>query len=168
VRKTFNVIVTCFVCVLLQALVAPRIALGEITPDFMLILVAYFAIQRRPEQGAIVGFLVGLFQDLFNPGLLGLNALTKSLIGYGLSVVGSKAEPDNAFLLAALLAAAAVAGDFVYLLFFTGLHLGKFFILWTTVSIPSAIYTALAGVVVYKAAGMAGNRAVITFGKAGR
>jgi rod shape-determining protein MreD len=164
--RVVNVAVTCFVFVLLQTLVAPRVAIGEIAPDFMLLLVAYFAINRKPEHSAIAGFLIGLLQDLFNPELLGLNALTKSLVGYGMGVVGSKAEPDNVLLLATLLATAALVNDFVYLLFFTGLHLGKFFILLTTVSIPSAIYTALAGIVVYKAAGMFGNKAVRSFGKA--
>ncbi len=147
--KRVNPLIISLLFVLLQMLLAPRIALGEVTPDFMLLLVAYFAVRRAPERGAMVGFVVGLFQDLFNPELLGLNALSKSLIGYGVGVVGSKTDPDNALLLAALLASAAIANDFVYLLFFTGLHLGRFFMLWVTVSIPSAFYTALIGVVLH-------------------
>ena len=159
-------LITASMFVLLQLLVTPRVAIGEISPDFMLLLVAYFAIHRKPEHGAVAGFLIGLFQDLFNPELLGLNALTKSIIGYGLGLIGSKTEPDNPLLLMAVLAAAAAANDFVYLLFFTGLHLGNFFILWTTVSIPSAAYTAVAGIVAHKAADMIGSRAVKSFGKA--
>lgn len=161
-----NIAITCIIFALLQMLVAPRIAIGNVSPDFMLLLVAYFAIDRKAEQGAMVGFLVGLFQDLFNPELLGLNALTKSVVGYGLSVAGSKTRPDNPLLMAALVMAAALANDLLYLLFFTGLHLGKTLILWTTVSVPSAVYTALMGIVVYKLASVLGSKAVRHLGKA--
>ncbi|MDH3214901.1 MAG: rod shape-determining protein MreD [Candidatus Krumholzibacteria bacterium] len=164
--RIVHAIVTVFVFVLLQMLVSPKIAIGDIAPDFILLLVAYFAIQRKPQRAAVAGFVIGLGQDLFNPELLGLNALTKSLVGYGFGLVGSKAEQDHPLLLMALLGVAAVAHDFVYLLFFSGLHLGKFIILWTTVSIPSALYTALTGLVVYKIAATLGSKAVRTLGKA--
>ena len=61
---------------------------------------------------------------------------------------------------------AAVAHDFVYLLFFTGGDLGRFIILWITVSLPSAVYTALVGVVVHKIAEVMGDKVVRSFGKA--
>jgi rod shape-determining protein MreD len=152
--------------VLLQMLVAPRIAIGEIAPDFMLLLVVFFAVHRKPERGAVAGFVVGFIQDLYNPELLGLNALTKSLVGYGVAAVASKSERDNSLLIMALIGVAAFVNDFVYLLFFTGLHLGRFFILLVTVSIPSSVYTALIGVAVFKAAEALGSKAVKSFGKA--
>lgn len=164
--KSANITVTCLVFLLLEILVAPRIALGRISPDFMLLLAAYFAVQRKPEQAAIAGFLVGLFQDLANPELLGLNALTKTLVGYGLGVVGSKAESENPFFLMTILGITAVLHDFVYLLFFTGLHMSSFLVLWTTVSIPSAIYTAVAGLISFRMAATLGSKAARSIGKA--
>ena len=165
-KKGINLVIGSLMFVLLQMLVAPRISIGEIGPDFMLLLVAYFAVHKKPESGAVAGFVVGLFQDLFNPELLGLNALTKSLVGYGIGVLGRKTESGSGLVFMMMIAAAALANDFVYLLFFTGLHLGKFFILLVTVSIPSAIYTALMGFAVYKAADGLGSKAVRSFGKA--
>jgi rod shape-determining protein MreD len=164
--RRLNGLVVALLYILMQTLLAPRLRLGEIGPDFMLLLVAYFAVRRAPEAGALVGFVIGLYQDLFNPELLGLNALVKSIAGYGISVVGSKTDPDNAVLFGALIASAAVANDCLYLLFFTGLHLGKFFTLWLTVSIPSAIYTALVGVVLHWAGLVLGNKAGRSIGKA--
>jgi rod shape-determining protein MreD len=164
--RRVNGLIVSLLFILMQMLLSPRFALGEVTPDFMLLLVAYFAVRRGPEQAAIVGFAVGLFQDLFNPEFLGLNALAKSLVGYGISVIGSKTDADNSLLLGALLASAAAVGDFVYLLFFTGLHLGKFFTLWVTVSIPSALYTALIGVILHWVARALGSKAGRSLGKA--
>jgi rod shape-determining protein MreD len=164
--KGVNIIIGTLIFVLLQMLVAPRIAIGEIAPDFMLLLVAYFAMHRKPGQAAIAGFIVGFLQDLYNPELLGLNALTKSIVGYGVALVASKVERGSSLLIMALIGAAAFVNDFIYLLFFTGLHLGRFFILLTTVSIPSTVYTALIGIAVFKAAEALGSKAVKSFGKA--
>ncbi len=161
-----NIIIGTLIFVLLQMLVAPRIAIGEVAPDFMILLVAYFAMHRKPEHGAIAGFVVGFLQDLYNPELLGLNSLTKSIVGYGIAFVASKVERGNSLLILALIGAAAFVNDFIYLLFFTGLHLGKFFILLITVSIPSSVYTALIGIAVFKVAEALGSKAVKSFGKA--
>jgi rod shape-determining protein MreD len=165
-REGVNIIVGTLIFVLLQMLVAPRIAVGEVSPDFMLLLVAYFAMHRKPGHGAIAGFMVGFLQDLYNPELLGLNALTKSIVGYGIAFVASKVERSNLLLIVALIGAAAFVNDFIYLMFFTGPHLGKFFILLITVSIPSSVYTALMGIAVFKAAEALGSKAVKSFGKA--
>lgn len=165
-KEVLNIIIGTLIFVLLQMLVAPRIAIGEVSPDFMLLLVAYFAMHRKPEHGAIAGFVVGFVQDLYNPELLGLNALTKSIVGYGIAFVASKVERGHSLLIMALIGAAAFVNDLIYLVFFTGPHLGEFFILLITVSIPSSVYTALMGIAVFKAAEALGSKAVKSFGKA--
>lgn len=164
--KITQAIVVIFLFVILQVVVAPRISLGEIAPDFPLLLVAYFSVRRPAQRAAGAGFLIGLFQDLFNPTLLGLNALTKTLTAYALSVASSKLEPDSWLLLAPLFGLAALAHDVVYLLFFTGLHMGQFFVLLGTVALPSALYTSAAGVLVYKLAEAVSGKVVSSFGKA--
>lgn len=151
---------------MLQIVVAPRIAIGEITPDFPLLLVAFFSVRRPAQQSAVSGFLIGLFQDLFNPALLGLNALTKTLAGFALSHASAKLEPDSWVLLAPLFGLTALAHDILYLLFFTGLDLGQFFVLLGTVALPSAVYTAAVGVLVYKLAEAVTGKVVTSFGKA--
>ncbi len=164
--EVVKVVIGTLIFILLQMLVAPRIAIGEIAPDFMLLLVVYFAMHRKLEHAAIAGFVIGFLQDLYNPELLGLNALTKSLVGYGVAFVAAKLERGSSPLVLVLIGAAAFANDFIYLLFFTGLHLGRFFILLITVSVPSTVYTALIGIVVFKAAEALGSKAVKPFGKA--
>ena len=147
--KGVSVGIVLFLFFLLQALVSDRIMLGRIGPDFPLLIVCYFAVFKGALRGSAFGFIVGILQDLFNPSFLGLNALTKSLAGYALGHVGAQTERDNPLFLAGLFGVAALAHDFVYLLFFTGLHLGKFFLMWVTVSVPSAVYTALVGGIVH-------------------
>jgi rod shape-determining protein MreD len=161
-----QVFIVVLLFLLFQVAIAPKIAIGQIAPDFPLLLVAYFSVRRPAQQSAVTGFLIGLFQDLFNPSLLGLNALTKTLAGYALSVTSAKLEPDSWVLLAPLFGLAALAHDIVYLLFFTGLHLGQFFVLLGTVALPSSVYTAAVGVVFYKLAEAVSGKVVTSFGKA--
>ncbi len=153
------------VFVLLQVLVAEKIAIGRVEPDFPLLIVVYLAVFKGPIRGSVFGFLVGVLQDLFNPSFLGLNALTKSIVGYIFGIAGAKTEPENSVFLFALVGGAALVHDFIYLLFFTGLNLGTFFLTWVTVSIPSALYTAIIGVVVHKIVTLALGEAVRYFGK---
>ncbi len=155
-----------FMFAFLQAFFARKMSIGMISPDFPLLIVVYFSIWSGAFRGSIMGFLVGLIQDLFNPSFLGLNALTKTLIGYCMGLAGSKAEPDNTLFLLALVGISALAHDFVYLLIFTGLHLGKFFVMWVTVSIPSAVYTAVVGVLVHWLVSYATGEAARYIGKA--
>ncbi|UCG53077.1 MAG: rod shape-determining protein MreD [Candidatus Latescibacterota bacterium] len=164
--KRIEFLVVLIVFFFLQAVLAGRMSIGSISPDFPLLIVVYFAVHKNSFQGAILGFVVGLLQDLFNPSFLGLNAFTKTLTGYGLGLAGSKTERDNWLFLLALFGVAAMAHDFVYLLIFTGLHPGKFFVMWVTVSIPSAVYTAVVGVVVHALVSYSATEVVRYLGKA--
>jgi rod shape-determining protein MreD len=147
--RGFGVGVVLFVFFLLQVLLRDAMSFGSIGPDFPLLIVVYFAVFRGPVGGSIVGFVVGVLQDLFNPSYLGLNALTKSLVGYAMGRAGAQTERDNPLFLIAVFGVAALAHDLIYLLFFTGFHMGKFALSFVTIAIPSAVYTAVVGAVVH-------------------
>ncbi len=141
--------VVLFAFFLLQALASEAMSFGSIGPDFPLLIVVYFAVFRGAAGGSAVGFFVGVLQDLFNPSFLGLNALTKSLVGYAMGRTGAQTERDNPLFLVVVFGAAALAHDFVYLLFFTRFHMGKFILTWLSVGVPSALYTAVLGAAVH-------------------
>lgn len=163
--KGFGIGVVLAVFFLLQAVFSDALTFGRIGPDFPLLIVAYFAIFRGALAGSIFGFVVGLLQDLLNPSFLGLNALTKTLVGFALGRAGAQTERDHPLFLLALFGVAALAHDFVYLLFFTQLRLGHFFVTWATVSLPSAVYTAVVGIVVHVAVAFFLTEVVRSLGK---
>jgi len=147
--KGLGVGVVLVVFFLLQAVFSDALTFGRIGPDFPLLIVAYFAIFRGSIAGSVFGFVVGLLQDLFNPSFLGLNALTKTLVGFALGRAGAQTERDHPIFLLALFGISALAHDVVYLLFYTQLRLGEFFVTLLTVALPSAVYTAVVGILVH-------------------
>lgn len=73
-----------------HATVAPALRIAGVTPDLPLIIVVLLALRRGPEFGALAGFAAGLIQDAAGGGLIGVQALTKALIGFAIGAVGSR------------------------------------------------------------------------------
>lgn len=66
----------------LQTSILPLIAYHGVTADLMLLFVASTAFLRGARIGAFVGFCVGLMEDLASGTFLGMNALSRLLLGY--------------------------------------------------------------------------------------
>jgi rod shape-determining protein MreD len=126
-----------------QVAVIPRIAIGGIRPDLTVLLVVLAGLRGGPITGTIVGFLLGLFQDLLVPETLGMNALAKALVGWQAGKLSGQLAMDGPPLYLGLVTAAVLAHDFVYLLCFTRFELGRFFAMFFTHAVPTAIYTGL-------------------------
>ena len=73
-----------------QATLAPALRIGDIAPDLPLIVVVLLALRRGPEFGCVAGFAAGLLQDAAGGGLIGIQALTKALIGFTIGAVGGE------------------------------------------------------------------------------
>jgi rod shape-determining protein MreD len=143
----------------LQATWIPHLGIAGITPDLPLIATVLLALQRGPSTGTITGFLIGLGQDVANPGCLGLNALTKSITGYALGNLRERFDADTAPTCAATLFVSTLAHDLLYLAISTRLVLSDMLITWSTRTLPTAVYTAAAGTVLYLAiAAVTGRR----------
>jgi rod shape-determining protein MreD len=71
----------------LQSTVVAVAGVGGITPDVPLILTALIALRYGPESGCLAGFVAGLLQDASGGGLVGVQALTKGLAGFGMGLL---------------------------------------------------------------------------------
>ena len=65
-------------------------SLGSVTPDLILIVVVYCGIHFQKNGGIKMGVLVGFIQDNLSGGLLGINTLSKGLIGLFFSALKDK------------------------------------------------------------------------------
>jgi rod shape-determining protein MreD len=129
----------------LETSVSLRVAAFGVEPNFLLALVYYFARYEGAVPGAVLGFLVGLLEDLSAPQSLGLHALAKCQIGFftGKLWAEQRLFKDTLRAQAVTLLAAGLLHDFVVLLFAAGGKLPRFFGLFMRIGIPTAVYTAL-------------------------
>ncbi len=66
-----------------QLYLAPLLRIGDIRPDFILVLVVFVSSRYGRMAGILLGFTAGLSQDVTGTlSLLGANALPKSIVGY--------------------------------------------------------------------------------------
>ena len=75
---------------LAQWSVVPALSVGGATPDLPLMLTVLLALRHGPETGCLVGFAAGLLQDTAGGGLLGVQALTKALAGFGIGLLAGR------------------------------------------------------------------------------
>ena len=68
--------------VVVELTVSDLIAIGSITPHFSIIILAMVGFSQGRFRTTLVGFVVGLIQDLFGYGLIGLGALSKTILGF--------------------------------------------------------------------------------------
>ena len=73
-----------------HATLTPLISVAGVTPDLPLIVVILLALRRSPEFGCVAGFVTGLLQDAAGGGLIGVQALTKGVIGFGIGIAGGR------------------------------------------------------------------------------
>jgi len=55
-----------------------------------MVVVVVFSLMKGEKEGAISGFASGLLQDIFSTGLLGINALAKTVIGFICGILKEK------------------------------------------------------------------------------
>jgi rod shape-determining protein MreD len=97
-EHTFHPAVTLLVPVafiILQALLPkpfPKLAIL----DLPLIATIFFAVSRRsPIAGTLTGAAIGLLQDALTNQYIGINGITKALIGYAAASIGFKVDVDT-------------------------------------------------------------------------
>ncbi|WMC92762.1 rod shape-determining protein MreD [Kineothrix sp. MB12-C1] len=71
-----------FICFLLQCTVFQALAFGGIVPNLLIVLTASFGFMRGERSGLLIGFLSGLFIDIFFGDVIGFYALLYMYIGY--------------------------------------------------------------------------------------
>ena len=120
----------------------------RVAPDLLLLALLVYAIQARPGDAAIAGFIVGLVADALTPVAFGAGALAHTCVGYlaawGKAVFFAESVPVSAgfFLVGSWLR------DLLVLV--AGRHLGDRTLVWQLVlwSPLKALTTAVVGILV--------------------
>ena len=127
-------------------MVGPLIAIGGVAPDFTIIALVILALASGPIPGTVGGFLLGLVQDLSNPTLLGLQALCKTGLGYGLGRLRGRLVHGMPLVEATVIGISVLAHDLVFLMIQGSLSGDSNFLSFFTLTLPTAIYSGLVGI----------------------
>ena len=85
--RWFPVILLIGLTVCLQTTVARRLALFDVGPDWLLVLVVFLAFYAPPREAAILGFVIGLTADLMTIERLGLVAFSYLCVAVGVGAM---------------------------------------------------------------------------------
>jgi rod shape-determining protein MreD len=88
--KAISVLITMVVAIVLQMTLARYTIGGRWTFDLVLVGVLYAALVWGATAGILAGTLGGLVQDALSGGTLGVDGLSKTIVGFGVGVIGAQ------------------------------------------------------------------------------
>jgi len=114
-------------------------------PDLILLVVIVFSLLQGAEEGAISGFASGLLQDIFSSGLLGVNALAKTIVGFICGILRVKIFAEYILFIIPIITFLISIGQSVLIflvLYAFGIEYG---LAWSLkqVALPEALYNSL-------------------------
>ncbi|MGD0153316.1 MAG: rod shape-determining protein MreD [Thermacetogeniaceae bacterium] len=148
-RRLF--IALAFIVVLiLQTTILPFLRIGGVMPDLLLVLVIFTALFYGSLAGGVVGFAVGLAQDLIGGPYLGLGALSIFLAGYLMGYLERRVNKDNLLVAFSLVLVGSFMAGAFYLLGQGLLDMGSLNMrLFWRVMAPGALYNACLAVLLF-------------------
>lgn len=139
------------VALFLQVTLLNFITIWGVKPDLVLMVVVFNAFLRGPGEGALVGFLGGLFVDLAAGSYIGLNALSDMAVGYLSGLTESKLYKDSSVIIVLLVWVSSFAAQVLNYILLSSVDV--YFspgaaLFW--VIMPAATYTALLAPLFYR------------------
>ena len=132
----------------LQSTWLHHLQIAEILPDLVLMVIVFVALLSGHLEATILGFLAGLCQDAYTPADLGLNALAKSLLGFGVGAAREGLLAEAVQVQVGVLVVAVLVHDLVYYAGSSSNSLGEVPHLMLRISLGRALYTGAIGLVV--------------------
>lgn len=133
------------VALLIQLTLINSITILGLKPDLIMVVVVVFSLLRGAKEGTVSGFASGLLQDIFSTGLLGMNALAKTVIGFFCGIIKEKIFREHILFIIPVITfiASFIQSILMFLLLRAfGIEYG---LAWSLkqVALPEALYSSL-------------------------
>ncbi|MBI5418303.1 rod shape-determining protein MreD [Candidatus Poribacteria bacterium] len=143
-------IIIIIISILLQGTFLIWFEIKHVKPDLVLAVVVCVALIDNVEQSTIFGFCAGLVEDILCGGILGLNALTKTIIGFTISQFNKNLYNANIIIQALISFLATILhGVIIYSI----LENFQFNVSWTdnflNILFPAAFYNVLLTILIF-------------------
>ncbi len=132
---------------ILQSTWIHHLQVAGVMPDLVLMVVVFVALISGPLEATVLGFLAGLCQDAYSPPDLGLNALAKSLVGFGVGATREGLLADTVQVQVGVLVAAVLVHDLIYYIGASSTSFEEVPGMMFRFSLGRALYTGLIGLI---------------------
>lgn len=143
--RTFLIII---LLIIVQSSFLVLIQVKGIVPDFVLIFMVFWCIQKSRYQCVILGFIGGLLQDLMGGDLLGVFALSRSVACYLSCSFPWNRYEQNYLTFGLILSTATFAHQVIYLVVVSRNAAAGFVTFLFRYGIPTVLYTVLCGILI--------------------
>lgn len=136
---------------LLQSTILSRLTFADVRPNLMIIVTASFGFMRGRKEGMAVGFVCGLFADVFWGSLLGFYTLIYTVIGYLNGTFHRMFYDDDIKLPLVLIGASDLfyaLAVYICLFMLQGEFIFSYFL--GNVMLPELVYTILVTLILYQ------------------
>ncbi len=107
------ILLSFIISLLLETTLFNRLAIYGAKPDFILIFVVLTAVKKGPMAGQLYGFIGGLMQDCLSYGVLGVQAMVKTITGFGSGYLKNKLEENSPLLIMILVFLVTIFSGFL-------------------------------------------------------
>jgi rod shape-determining protein MreD len=130
---------------LIQLTLLNSFTIQGLKPDLILLVVLIFSLLNGAEEGTVSGFASGLLQDIFSTGLLGVNALVKTVIGFISGILKEKIFLEHIlFLIPIITFVVSISQSILMLLILHAFGI-EYGMVWSfkKIILPEALYNSL-------------------------
>jgi len=133
------------VALLIQLTLINSITILGLKPDLILVVVVIFSLLKGEKEGTISGFASGLLQDIFSTGLLGINALVKTVIGFTCGILREKIFHEHILFLIPVITFIASFIQSILIFFLLRTFGIEYNLIWSLkqIALPEALYSSL-------------------------
>ncbi|MGI6216642.1 MAG: rod shape-determining protein MreD [Coriobacteriales bacterium] len=112
--STKSIVISVIVAFLLQAMLSPNIAIGGISPNFMLLILIPISCAISQRASTVLGFFLGLLFDLLGSGPVGAMALVLTVTGFALGGMFKTLKIDGFVLWLIVMAVTVLLANFAF------------------------------------------------------
>ncbi|PKM95925.1 MAG: rod shape-determining protein MreD [Firmicutes bacterium HGW-Firmicutes-1] len=137
--------------IVFQSTIVQNFAIGGITINLLIMTVVSFSLMRGKLEGAIIGFFIGLMQDVFFGSVIGFYALLYMYFGFFSGYLNKALYRDNLLIpILAISVSDLILNLFIYIMTYLFRGRTDFPYYFTNIILPELVYTTLVAVFVYK------------------
>ena len=133
------------VAIVIQLTLINSITILGLKPDLIMVIVVVFSLLKGTREGSVSGFASGLLQDIFSAGLLGINALVKTVIGFACGALKEKIFLEHILFLIPVITFIASFLQSILIFFLLRAFGIEYSLAWSfkQVALPEALYSSL-------------------------